>query len=102
MLGPSYLVFQVLGMSSQYLHCEVKVLEDGYVFHTTFIYDSNNHQEREELWRDLLNLLNPAPWVVLGDFNVIRFPTEKYGAFHYALPMWMNSTNACTIVALRT
>lgn len=35
--------------------------------------------ERKELWRELaaVRSLCEGPWVVCGDFNVIRYPIER-------------------------
>ncbi|KAI9071964.1 hypothetical protein K1719_046075 [Acacia pycnantha] len=45
----------------------------------TAIYANPNEQRRRQLWDDLLDLANEAtkPWLIAGDFNEIRTPSEQ-------------------------
>lgn len=47
----------------------------------TGIYASCDRKLRRELWKELAAVygLNSQPWVIGGDFNVIRFEDEKKG-----------------------
>ncbi|WMV44670.1 hypothetical protein MTR67_038055 [Solanum verrucosum] len=48
-------------------------------WHLSGVYAPNSRQEREEVWGELgaVRGLFNGPWVVAGDFNVVRFPSEK-------------------------
>lgn len=91
---PLILSVQILGMSKQFIHCEVKVLHEDLGFYATFVYGSNDQQERQELWTDLLCLNNLAPWVVLWEFNVIRSSKEKSGGTSLC-PSYVDEFNSC-------
>lgn len=49
----------------------------------TFCYGSNSALGREQLW-DFLKACSPVscPWIILGDFNVVRWDSEKSGGAH--------------------
>lgn len=76
---PSVISLKVLDQSNQFIHCEMQTIADNNLFLATFVYGSNNYLERHDLWRNLQHFKNPTPWVVLGDFNAIRYPNEKFG-----------------------
>ncbi|KAG5599859.1 hypothetical protein H5410_031229 [Solanum commersonii] len=48
-------------------------------WHLSGVYAPNNREEREEVWWELgaVRSLFNGPWVIAGDFNVIRFPSKK-------------------------
>lgn len=66
----------LLQQTSQMMHFVVKLPKMDIAI--TFIYGSNSSQERRQLWTDLLNILHShsMPWLLLGDFNVVRDPSE--------------------------
>ena len=45
-------------------------------WHLSSVYAPNSRDEREEVWGDLgaVRSLFSGPWVVAGDFNVVRYP----------------------------
>ena len=48
----------------------------------TVVYGSNFQQEKTSLWNDLRRLARSnasMPWIVMGDFNTVRFTDEKLG-----------------------
>ncbi|WMV40484.1 hypothetical protein MTR67_033869 [Solanum verrucosum] len=49
-------------------------------WHLTSVYASNDRAEREETWWELgaTKGLFTGPWVLCGDFNTVRYPSEKY------------------------
>ena len=58
-------------------------------FFISVIYASNDSEEREGLWSEITNLasshsLHLKPWLLLGDFNQIRAPSE------HSLPISLN------------
>ena len=69
-------------VSLQAIHCWVSIGDNGQGFWCTFVYGVNDPNGRKDLWRDIGSFamgVNHDPWVVLGDFNAIRFRHEKSG-----------------------
>ena len=61
------------------MHFEVRIIQDNRNFFVSFIYGENDAKDRIKLWDNLSNhrvLVNNKPWVILGDFNVIRYVDE--------------------------
>lgn len=53
------------------------------------VYAPNNREEREEEWWELaaVRCLFNGPWVVTGDFNVVRYPSEKQNCIRFTKVM---------------
>jgi len=86
-----------MGSSSQFMHCSVLVLEKQMVFYATFIYAFNSSAERLPLWEDIASISRSAsstPWILLGDFNVVRFSSERAGG-DLSWPSYMEDLNQC-------
>jgi exonuclease III len=87
----------VISTTSQYLHCSVSVLESKSDCYITFIYASNEGVDRRQLWLDMEDLqamVDNSPWLLAGDFNVIKAPAEKFGGL--ALDTYEQDFKACT------
>ena len=70
--------FQPVSSSRQYIFTKGTLLD--MTIHISCIYASTRVEERRPLWHELLSLgLDGAPWCILGDFNAILVPGEKYG-----------------------
>ncbi|WMV46022.1 hypothetical protein MTR67_039407 [Solanum verrucosum] len=54
-------------------------------WHMIGVYAPNSTLEREEVWWELgaVRGLFTGPWVVVGDFNTVRFPSEKKNCSRY-------------------
>lgn len=91
---PNVLTLSVLNQSSQAIHCLVQTLSMDIKFYATFVYGSNLLIERRELWHDLTNWRCLDPWVILGDFNALRYQREKIGCDHH-WPPHMEELNQC-------
>ncbi|XP_043687599.1 uncharacterized protein LOC122638815 [Telopea speciosissima] len=76
-------VFKVeeIQKSSQFIHLRVITLGSSLTFFCTAVYASNSVEERRELWRDVLGFASSisSPWMALGDFNIVRQQSEKFG-----------------------
>ena len=71
-----------MSRSSQSIHCWVHSSELQNSFFLTFIYAFNDGKDRRELWSDLevfKSGVGNSPWLLSGDFNVIKSPYEKLG-----------------------
>ena len=69
----------MLYTSDQMVHVSATFLEKQVTFHASFIYGFNTPEERLSLWADIVNLRGQIPWILMGDFNIIRFPSERIG-----------------------
>lgn len=68
---------QVIEMDTQLIHCSLKHAEHGQIF-LTFIYGSNQREERLQLWAKLNSIHQgiTACWGLMGDFNAVLQQSE--------------------------
>jgi exonuclease III len=78
--------------------CLWKGLVDGFDWACSGIYGPHSDLERIELWSELSMVRNrwASPWCAIGDFNVIRVPSERQGQSGFCLAMvtfsdWIDS-----------
>lgn len=90
---PTAVDINILDKSSQAIHCQVSI-PSGTQFVATFVYGSNSYVERTELWNSLNSWRSSLSWIVLGDFNALRFPSDKVGG-DYHWPPHMEDLNKC-------
>ncbi|XP_077232609.1 uncharacterized protein LOC143869954 [Tasmannia lanceolata] len=78
--NPSELTFTKLNESDQHIHGEIWISQIQKRMLITAVYAHNYGRERRRLW-ETLNQVNHSgiPWIALGDFNIIRFLSEKFG-----------------------
>jgi len=93
--NPEVLDVKLLYSSAQLIHVYVDILGMNTTFLATFVYGFNKYKERKSLWRDLRHICSPAPWILLGDFNVVRYPHEKLGG-EKDWPTFMEDFNDCS------
>ncbi|XP_074300066.1 uncharacterized protein LOC141631271 [Silene latifolia] len=68
----------VLQEHAQVVHCFVQHFASGRSFHLSVVYGSNCPMARQSLWNSLIQQSHQTgPWVVMGDFNVVRYAHEK-------------------------
>ena len=66
----------------------------------SFLYGHNDYIPRRELWSALKSFsseIGNAPWLVVGDFNIVRHEREKIGGA-ISCPNYVDDLN---IVAMR-
>ena len=80
--------------SDQYINLSVMIIEQQIQFQATFIYGHNTAPKRLSLWNDIISLRRSIPWIVLGDFNVVRFMNERLGG-DPDWPPYMEDLNSC-------
>ncbi|GAV88870.1 Exo_endo_phos domain-containing protein/DUF4283 domain-containing protein/zf-CCHC_4 domain-containing protein, partial [Cephalotus follicularis] len=72
--------FIVIDISPQAIHGSLIIGKT--VFYVSFMYGSCDYREMRNLWENLIHhssCFSSRPWVILGDFNVSRFPREHSG-----------------------
>ena len=94
---PAILSISLLLSSTQLIHVSIKVLETNQEFLASYVYGLNEDAGREALWHSIKTVASSdqeIPWVVLGDFNIVRFINEKLGGSISWSPA-MDSFNDC-------
>ncbi|KAL0347780.1 UNVERIFIED_CONTAM: hypothetical protein Scaly_1794000 [Sesamum calycinum] len=66
-------------ISPQVVHCRAKNKSSQLSFYISFTYGLYTVVHRRSMWEKLLELGQPMnmPWLILGDFNCVKSPTEK-------------------------
>jgi len=67
--------------------CSLRNTRDNVVWAFGGVYGPNDDRERRDLWVELAGLMSwwEMPWCIGGDFNVVRFPSERSsGAGYFA------------------
>ncbi|XP_074266778.1 uncharacterized protein LOC141590062 [Silene latifolia] len=65
---------------AQLIHVELLHHVSQKVVHITFIYGSNDGDERESLWDELRQLASfTIDWIIMGDFNIVKEMEERLG-----------------------
>lgn len=77
--NPLNITIDPLASSFQELHCKVTVSNSSFIL--SAIYASPTYSLREKLWLNLSNTFCHfnLPWIIMGDFNDIASPREKFG-----------------------
>ena len=72
------------------ISCRFKNISDQFEWAFTGIYGPNLNKNHQFMWEELagLNSWWNLPWCLGGDFNVIRFPSERLGAGRFTRCMY--------------
>ena len=56
-------------------------LGDGFIWACSGVYGLNDNNLRGQMWDELTRIqqLWEVPWCYIGDFNIVRFPSERLG-----------------------
>ena len=62
---------------------------DGFIWACSGVYGLNDNNLREHMWDELIGIqqLWDVPWCYIGDFNIIRFPSERLERSRLTLAM---------------
>ena len=97
MWDPSVLDVLILASSDQVIHVQVLDLQNQTNMMVSFLYGHNDYIPRRELWaslRSFSSTIGVAPWLVLGDFNIVRYGEEKFGG-DTSCPSYIDELNVC-------
>ncbi|XP_010696382.1 uncharacterized protein LOC104908909 [Beta vulgaris subsp. vulgaris] len=72
----------ILTMSSQFIHCEIKPTQGGRGFFCTFMYGFNELNSRGPLWDGIKEIAKKVDggWVLMGDFNALSNVEDRIGS----------------------
>lgn len=68
-------------LKAQVLSCEIQLVQGGLSCFHSFVYGLNKGVERKVLWQDLCavkRIVGASPWLISGDFNVVKSVQEKW------------------------
>ncbi|KAJ4969222.1 hypothetical protein NE237_015923 [Protea cynaroides] len=67
--------------SNQLIHCQVNIRNSNKAFWLSAIYAANDPINRGGLWNHIETLSTGVnmPWILMGDFNIVRSKDEKMG-----------------------
>ena len=70
--------------------CKFKNVGDQFEWVFTGVYGPNLNNRRRLMWEELIGLVSlwDLPWCLGGDFNIIRFPSERLGAASFSRAMY--------------
>jgi exonuclease III len=76
-------------MGSYTVACMFQNVEDQFVWALGGVYGPNLDVERRILWEELAGVMSlwEIPWVIGGDFNIVRFPSERSCGSNYSTAM---------------
>jgi hypothetical protein len=69
--------------------CSFRSMCDDFNWAFAGVYGPNRDNDRLMLWEELSGLMDrwEVPWCIGGDFNAIRFPSERLGSVRYVASM---------------
>ena len=85
-------VEEVVGCFSVF--CKFKNVVDHFVWAFTGVYGPNSDSDRSFFWEELSGVCSwwDVPLCVRGDFNVVWFPSERFGSVYFTTAMRQFST----------
>ena len=68
----------------------LKGVADDFVWACSGVYGPNEDNQRGVLWEELARMHSRwnTAWCVFGDFNTIRYPSERFGCKAFSLAMF--------------
>lgn len=96
-LDPSLVCFEVISSNDQVIHGRVRLISTGSCCCVSVVYAQNSFVLRRPLWVDLIRMSScifDLPWMVAGDFNALRDPSDRLGGTN-AWPPSFDEFNQC-------
>ena len=94
---PTVFELYPLWITDQLIHAELVIVQKQIRFFITYSYGLNCYIQRRKLQHCLCEIafgLGSAPWLTLGDFNVVRYSAEKLHG-DQSWPSYMEEFNEC-------
>ncbi|XP_048131568.1 uncharacterized protein LOC125314131 [Rhodamnia argentea] len=95
--NPCHADFVVSASSAQVIHGHLRLLDINKACFLSVIYAEHTFVSRRPLWADLVHtssLVVSSPWLVAGDFNAIKDPSDRIGSSNVRLPSF-NELGEC-------
>jgi hypothetical protein len=69
--------------------CSFRSVEDNFEWAFAGVYGPNEENDQQLLWDELVGIMSwwEVPWCIGGDFNIIRYLSERLGAVRYSTTM---------------
>ena len=86
-----------LSITDQVIHVEILLTQSQTKLAASFIYGHNYYMLRRSLWaslRSFSSFYQDFPWLVLGDFNIIRKVEDRAGG-DQSWPSYIDEFNEC-------
>lgn len=80
--NPNLVSFSAVSISDQVLHGLLKFNSSGSSCYVSAVYGEHTFSRRRPLWEDLCvhsDIFRHSPWLVAGDFNAIKDPSDRIG-----------------------
>ncbi|XP_074293358.1 uncharacterized protein LOC141620364 [Silene latifolia] len=77
--NPSTVALVASRIEDQFIDLNIHHHGSNMVLHISMVYGSNDAHDRQRLWTGLTEVSSAEPWLVLGNFNVVRQPSKKLG-----------------------
>lgn len=70
---------ELVELGNQSITGKLKGVSEDFNWHITTVYADCSREVRKVLWEELAAIRSgvPGPWVICGDFNVTRYPSER-------------------------
>jgi exonuclease III len=68
------------------IECSFRCISDNFEWAFASVYGPNNDHDRKLLWDELVGIMSwwEKPWCIGGDFNAIRYPSDRSGDTHFS------------------
>lgn len=86
-----------ISSSMQHITCKIDHVSTLKSWYVTVIYGYNNANDRRQLWAELRQFygsIDMEAWLLMGDFNVVRSPGEKFDPSTFD-PIVAGEFNSC-------
>jgi hypothetical protein len=72
-----------------YMACSLQNMGDNFIWAFGGVYGPNDDAKMRVLWEELAGLRTRwvLPWCLGGDFNIVRFPSERSNDSSYSFGM---------------
>lgn len=87
--NPEFVTFEAYSINAQAIHGHMRSLLSGLSCCILVVYGEHTFIRRRPLWDDLVhmnNIMQDSAWLVAGDFNAIKDPSDRVGGASNWIP----------------